>query len=100
MINLFNLNKFTVKINTDLAIAWLADSEDNTYEMSQDIADLNRKCGQINERIFKDLRTDEDIIMLDMFQEIIDAPKSIPRCRMAAREAIRVINKRIAKNAY
>ena len=53
---LFKMNKFSVKHNTDLAISWLADEEGNTYETSQNCADLYRKCAQINECIFNELK--------------------------------------------
>lgn len=92
-------NRFTVKINTDLAIAWLADERGNTIELSQDVQDLTRKCDQINERIWKDESNEKDEIMLEMFQEIIDSPTAIPRCYEAAQRAIRVITKRMIKNA-
>lgn len=92
-------NRFTVQINTDLAISWLADERNNTIEMSQDIRDLTRKCDQINERIWKDEQIERDEIMLEMFQEIVDSPTSIPRCRDASISAIRVITKRMIKNA-
>ena len=89
---------FIVKMNTTLAIAWIADENGNIYEMSQDLADLRRKVAQINDRIRKNQINEKDAIMLEMFQAIVDAPNAIPRVRDASINAIRVINKRMLDN--
>jgi hypothetical protein len=90
---------FTVKMNTAVAVAWIVDENGNTYEMSQDLADLRRKVAQINDRIRKNQINERDAIMLEMFQAIVDAPSPIPRVRDASISAIRVINKRMLDNA-